>query len=231
MPQNLISLLKKLVPFSAAVALRNWHTLSFAQGQFRSSASYASVDRSNNAIPWFTYPAIEYLSSLNLKNKSVLEFGSGNSTVFWSKRCKSVTSVEDDKQWFDKTKHQLRRNVAYHLFEKRSEYLEFAEKHTGKYDIIVIDGKSRHEIAKLVLKNLRKGGVIIVDNTDWLERIAKYFRNNPLFIQVDFYGFTPINPYTSVTTLFLSRDCQLEPLAQRQPHAPIGGQLLRHVDW
>jgi hypothetical protein len=46
------------------------------------------VDKLNQPLPWFTYPAIHFISQLNLKDKDVLEWGSGYSSKYFASICK-----------------------------------------------------------------------------------------------------------------------------------------------
>lgn len=57
------------------------------------------IDRDGNPIPWYTYPAIEYLSQFDVTDKDVFEFGCGNSSLFWADRARLVTSIEDNPDW------------------------------------------------------------------------------------------------------------------------------------
>ena len=61
-------------------------------------------------IPWFTYPAIDYIRQLDLSEKTIFEWGAGFSTLFWSSRAKSVISVETDPLWYSLLKPQLASN-------------------------------------------------------------------------------------------------------------------------
>jgi len=72
-------------------------------------------------IPWYTYPATEFLASIDLSNFQVLEYGSGNSTLWWQQRAKRVISVEGDKIWYDNVAQKLRSasNVNYMYCENR----------------------------------------------------------------------------------------------------------------
>ena len=96
-----MSLLNKIIrnipPRSLGHALACLKILEFDYGHFLSTIQYSSVDKDNNPIPWYTYPAIEYLKQLDFSEKSIFEYGSGNSTIFWSKVAKSVISVENDE--------------------------------------------------------------------------------------------------------------------------------------
>ena len=60
------------------------------------------LDRNGNPIPWYTYPAIEYLSQFDYSRKTIFEFGCGNSSLFWASRAERVVSIEDNLQWFEK---------------------------------------------------------------------------------------------------------------------------------
>lgn len=40
------------------------------------------VDRDGNPLPWYTYPAIEYLSQFDYGEKTIFEFGCGYSSLF-----------------------------------------------------------------------------------------------------------------------------------------------------
>src|SRR5450830_523789 len=61
-----------------------------------------AVDRNGNPIPWFTYPCVDYLKQLDLRDKSAFEWGPGNSTLFLASRCKDVTSVEECEVYYKK---------------------------------------------------------------------------------------------------------------------------------
>src|SRR5690606_38282885 len=58
------------------------------------------VDQNKNPIPWLTYSSIHFLDQVLTPELSLLEFGCGNSTIWYSKRVKRVVSVEHDKSYF-----------------------------------------------------------------------------------------------------------------------------------
>lgn len=62
------------------------------------------IDKDGNPIPWYTYPAIEYLSQFDYGDKKVFEFGCGNSSLFWAVRAQEVISIEDNPSWFENGK-------------------------------------------------------------------------------------------------------------------------------
>jgi hypothetical protein len=50
--------------------------------------------------PWMTYDAIRFLNKKIKNDMKVFEYGSGGSSVFFSKLASEIVSVEHDKNWF-----------------------------------------------------------------------------------------------------------------------------------
>lgn len=68
-------------------------------GWKRSYLAQKPVDKDGNPLPWYTYGAIEFLSAIVRPHMKVFEYGSGQSTLWWS-RMASVSAVEHDSEWF-----------------------------------------------------------------------------------------------------------------------------------
>ena len=200
--------IKKVLPNRAARLIRSGATglltpvyFSVRSGHFSSSLRTKAVDRKGNAIPWYTYPLIDLLLVKIFSDKTILEFGAGQSTVWWSQRAKNVLSFEGDQIWFDSLQSNLPTNVELHYVSNSDPKIVsvLGEK---LFDVIIIDGLSRFNASKIALNHLNKRGVIIVDNSDgWSEGdypIMTLFRNEG-FSRVDFYGHTPgvMNPHCS----------------------------------
>jgi hypothetical protein len=67
-------------------------------GWFESLKQGMSVDASG-PVPWITYPAIEMLKRLEMRQRRVFEYGAGASSLWWAARGAEVTSVEYDPAW------------------------------------------------------------------------------------------------------------------------------------
>jgi hypothetical protein len=202
---------------SAALSIRN---LMKEQGHLRTIFSGRPVDPEGSPTPWFTYGAIAYLAQFDLADRDVFEFGSGNSTLFWQSRARSVVSVEDDPVWYREIQAQIdHTRVDHRLITSPHDYVTSVS--TRTFDIIVIDGSHREQCVAPAIAALRSGGMIILDNADWFPDQAQRLREEDL-IEVDFTGFGPINRYTSTTSLFLRRDVQLRPIGV-QPRVGRGG--------
>jgi hypothetical protein len=178
------------------------------------------IDKEGNETPWYTFPAIEYLKSLDFSKCRVLEFGSGASSIWWANRSKSVMAIEHSKDWFDKISTTAKENLTTVLAESELEYLSaFAGK---TFDVIVIDGVHRHRCAEIVSDALTSNGLVILDNSDWHPEAARILRERSNLLQVDFHGFGPINGYTWTTSLFFSRGFVCTPLTDRLPSYSAG---------
>lgn len=97
--------LKKYLPASAANILRSAFTavltpiiFSYRTGHFLSSWKMSAVSRTGEPLPWYTYPCIDFISFRNFTGKSILEFGGGQSSLWWSKRAGHVVTIEGDKE-------------------------------------------------------------------------------------------------------------------------------------
>lgn len=76
---------------------KNFLALAKGYGQSKTIKVWSSIDEIRNLIPRYAYPTTEYLMHLNFKELSVFEYGSGNSTLWWAQKAKSIISVENDK--------------------------------------------------------------------------------------------------------------------------------------
>ncbi|MEJ7780595.1 MAG: class I SAM-dependent methyltransferase [Daejeonella sp.] len=214
-------LLGRFYPAALINTIKNYWILSAEYGQFK-AMNNGCIDKNGEFIPWYTYPAIEYIKQLDFSDRSVFEFGSGNSTVFWAKRCKKAASIEDNREWYNKMTHELPANVEYKLIPDKADYVDSINQFSEGFDIIIIDGNHRFECTVEALKKLNSDGIIILDNSDWHEKSAKLLRDADL-IEVDMAGFGPINGYTWTTSFFFSRSVKLNPAYKRQPVIGIGG--------
>lgn len=196
--------------------------LSYKYGHLKSCHNKLCIDKNGNPIPWYTYPAIEYLKQLDMSDKIVYEYGLGYSTLFWGAIAKEVYSVEDNKGWFDHISQKINTNTKIKLANDKDSYSKSINEYDSNFDIIIIDGKHRLDCALESLSKLNEGGLIILDNSDRKEciEITELLRKND-FIQVDFHGFGPINGYTWTTSLFFHRKFNFKPL-DIQPKSCMG---------
>jgi predicted O-methyltransferase YrrM len=159
-------------------------------------------------LPWYTYPAINYLRELNFSEADILEFGGGHSTLWWSQRAKSVICLEANEEWCANLKSQLsERNQIHHV---QSPARAAALIQGCQFDVIVVDDGSgvgpqgRADNAHTAFSHIKPAGLIIIDNSD-----ADYSR--PIIAEahkrgwsrIDFIGFAPGGLREYCTSLFI----------------------------
>lgn len=191
-----------------------------SQGYARTVESKLPVAADGSAIPWYTYPAIEYFNQLNAKGLRIFEYGSGNSSLYWAHKGADVWSVEHDVAWHENMRTKSAQLKGLFLHESPSDYASAIEGVGGEFDLIVIDGAWRNECAVAALPYLRPNGMIILDNSDWYTDVARFFKEKGFF-QVDFSGFGPINNYCWTTSILLPFNSSMTSL-MGNPN-PIGG--------
>lgn len=220
----------KIYSYCKKIGLDNllWlvETVEVDYGHFLSYEQKMCVDQNGNPIPWYTYPAIEYLSQLDFSDKVVYEYGAGNSSIFWARKAKNVISIENDQEWYLKIKSKQELNQKISFYENENDYINSLLKTQQKYDLIIVDGDFRLACAKVAVAGLVKGGFIILDNSDWYPETSKFLRESGL-IQIDFKGIGPINYYTWTTSIFLDRDINLKPRLDIQPEPGIASLICK----
>ena len=100
-------------------------------------------------LPWWSYDSISYIQKSRFDK--CFEWGSGGSTLFLAKICKSLKTIENDLDWYNKLNAEFQRkefdNVSLRHEEielsdpdsfLRSAYLNSLNE---KYDLITIDGQ------------------------------------------------------------------------------------------
>lgn len=204
------------------VMKKNFSLLAFGLGQWRSVKERMAVNARGNPIPWYTYPAIEYLESFDFKNCDVFEFGSGNSSLYWAGRARSVCSVEDNEEWFDVVSKTKRSNQVILHRGNESSYVNSLPEQRKLFEIIIVDGNWRFECVVKAINCLKEGGMIVLDNSDRkIEKECGTLLREQGFLQIDFSGFGPINNYTWSTSIFIKTPVLLQ--KNFTGPTPIGG--------
>ena len=168
--------------------------------------------------PWLTENAINYiLDYINNQKKQInmLEFGSGGSTIFFSKFNINLISIEHDEIWAYNVQNKINKKNCKLVLKKsnvieNTDYLETPyfnavdDLEIKNFDIILIDGRNRVDCFKKSEPLLKKGGLLILDNSEREEykEIFILYEDKPHinFIQEkpDNYGFYYPNWTTAI---------------------------------
>lgn len=186
----------------AGKAMRVMQTLMFSRAHWQSIQTGLPVDAKGRPIPWITYPALDYLSQLDFSRAHVLEYGGGQSSLWWAERAESVTTVEGDAKWAEKLRPRAPTNLTVIGPVEATAYAQAPLGNGRSYHVIIIDGLMRLESTQASLPFLEAGGLLILDNADWHPHVCAWLRDQGL-VEIDFHGFGPVNDYTWCTSLFI----------------------------
>jgi len=174
-------------------------------GWFSAFKTGEPVDNNFEPLPWLTYSFIDFITERLDKEFSVFEFGSGNSTLFFAKRVKQVSSVEHNSEWYNKLKSKIpaNSNLILSKSDSRDDYIAVLKQSDKKFDLIIIDGIHRVDCCLSVINHLTEKGVIILDDSEreqYSEGIEYLMKEG--FKRIDFWGISPGYLYRKNTTVF-----------------------------
>ncbi len=170
------------------------------------------VNKDGKPIPWYTYSCIHFLEQKLPKGLSVLEYGSGHSTIWFSRRVENIISIEHNLKWYNFLKNELNHQPNVEYLSKNlssGEYQNEVLNYRNQFDIIIIDGRQRVQCSLKSLNALKENGVIIWDNTDRIRYNEgfNYLVSNG-FKRIDFWGMGPISYKSWCTSIFYKeRNC------------------------
>lgn len=190
----------------------------------------SAVDKDGQPLPWFTYPAIYWLDGVMEGRERVFEFGSGQSTRWFSRRARSVVSVEHDAAWASRVERESEKlaNVSV-LFRDcdgddltssaTDPYVGALSEQRSAFDIVVVDGRARARCLEVAPECLEAQGLLILDNSDREEYRASLEMLHGLgFARIDFVGPIPGAVNFGSTSVF-SRDIASWLRRSRPPRA------------
>ena len=150
--------------------------------------------RNNNINPWMSEKEIKKIEEYLSPDHIFFEWGSGGSTIHFSKLVNQYVSIEYDINWFNQINLYIQNehinNVKYiycppdndillPIYTDRSEEKDFITyvnivntlpRH--QYDIVLIDGRSRVNCANKILNYIHKESIVFIHD---FFNIPKYF--------------------------------------------------------
>lgn len=119
--------------------------------------------------PWIVPHAIEYAESLLSPNMTVLEFGSGGSTLWFADHVRMIESIEHSPDWCKRVLAAMTPDDHKKIELRRiPNYCKHGELNLmyPKYDVIFIDGIHRRQCFAASIDRLFDGGILILDNSN-----------------------------------------------------------------
>jgi predicted O-methyltransferase YrrM len=125
--------------------------------------------------PWIVPAATGWLRRRMRSDWSVLELGSGRSTVWFARQAGRVISFEDNAYWYPRTRERLEEaalsNVELRLRPVEAFPREVEALPAASFDLVVVDfleapAVTRIDALKPAMKKVRPGGYLLLDDSD-----------------------------------------------------------------
>jgi predicted O-methyltransferase YrrM len=125
--------------------------------------------------PWIVPASIGWLRRRIRSDWSVLELGSGRSTVWFGRRAGRVISLEDNEFWHGSTQQRLEKaglvNVELRLRPVEEFPMEISELPDEGFDLVVVDFLEAPMVSRIdclgpAMKKVRPGGFLLLDDSD-----------------------------------------------------------------
>lgn len=124
---------------------------------------------------------------------TLLEWGSGNSTIYFSNLVKKVITIEHDIDWLNIIKTTIDAysidNIETHYiaahskdpipcrYEQFKDYIEYVKKHEFKFTKVLIDGRARKYCAKSIYDYIDENVIVFIHdfNRPDYQKTLKYY--------------------------------------------------------
>lgn len=166
-----------------------------------------------SALPLLTYGALAYMDAFLRPTDSVLEFGSGGSTVWLAARVGRVVTLEDQDHWAGMVPRLP--NVEMRIVscsggdwynDGPDALYSTGAADSGPFDAILVDGKARTDCAKEALKLISEDGFIVLDDLhDPLVRPAMGVLDASNLKVIEFWGLRPGSGEFGGTAIYVNR--------------------------
>lgn len=178
----------------------------FLHNGFLKSVTHGKpIGPNGEPLPWMSYSILDFFDEKLNKDLTLFEYGLGYSTLYFSKRVKSVWSIEHHKGWYEDIKERMKdqKNVTIEWEDLDNGYEEAIKKIKDKFDIILIDGRKRVKCAINAFDNLSDNGILILDdsNRDYYQGAFDFYEKKG-FRKLTFTGLAPTSFRTHASTIF-----------------------------
>jgi hypothetical protein len=170
---------------------------SRSSGHWKSSLKGKAVCCCGKPLPWYSYSMIDFLKDKDFSERRILEFGAGQSTLWWAERAREVVSIECNPDWVEEVTAQAPANVTvahfpinHHVSRDISEAAQYLRA-LGKFDLIVVDAPPRAEFTELAFELASDDGAIILENADQASHGYEEALRGTDWHRIDFWGYCP----------------------------------------
>jgi hypothetical protein len=211
MKQLIISILSRFFPELPTLvciyrhAIRNKDSYINVTGWTKSIAEKRPCLPDGSAVPYMNYPVVNLLQGRLNKTMRMFEYGSGYSTLFFSRLVGDLVSLEYDRPWYEKISKELPKNahIIFVTNDVDASYCRSITQVEGLFDIVLVDGRDRVNCIKHALGKLSEGGILVLDDSQ-RERYKEGIEHavGQGFKRLDLAGLKPTEYGMETTTIF-----------------------------
>lgn len=183
--------------------------------------------------PWMYTEAYVFIKSFLLLNpdSKIFEYGSGSSTLYFSKLCKKIISIESDKEWFMEMKNHIitkkidnvelinqvpEKDISNEIIDKKYKtyfknfndmnfinYVNTIDNYKENFDIIIVDGYCRNACIEKSIAKIKKNGILVLDNSFRTRYKSSLILLENISRRIDFTGPTSYGGGYDTTSIFI----------------------------
>jgi len=147
-----------------------------------------------------------WIENRNPKDKTILEFGAGYSTIFFSKYFENVCSFESNLEWITKIEtlsmhggiDNIKLNLLNHDVIHQNHFIELIK----SADYFLVDTApnsiSRYYLTLLIHNHKKENSIIVLDNSEWVPDAYEFLRENYYCIDFPYERENGVKTETSV---------------------------------
>lgn len=129
---------------------------------------HPSSSKNIPTVPWLGSVVIEKLEKIIKKDFSILEHGSGGSTLWLAERANLVMSFENNISWYRSLKEKIPDNVKL-IYNNWSPGIADNWREYFPFDLLLIDGEPVTERNDWIVESkimVKHGGYVVLDNAN-----------------------------------------------------------------
>ena len=164
------------------------------------------VENKSKHQPLLTWPFLDFINTLDLKNIILHELGAGSSTIWFSNKFKNIESYETNQDWYEKLKPLIKSNVSLKLTKLENIYECKIQFKSNDWLLIDFAGKRTKFIQELVkLSDDLIPAQIILDNSECYRNGARILIDRG-YSEIPFFGFKSGKSIIDCTSLFILKN-------------------------
>lgn len=181
----------------------------------------------DGSIPILSIPFLDWLNSYNFNDFTMVEFGSGKSTIYFAERFKKVISFETDNFYYNVVKDQNLSNVEITLKTKDEIEAGNFELLVDNKTIVFIDSDTNRFVTTKNILEKCSPNIIILDNAEWYPNTCKtLYRSN--YLEIPFWGIRPDDSVEKSVSVFIKNSYMLP--EKDYDYFAVGTQI-KGINW